>query len=546
MHIARSLSLSLVLAALGAAHVHAADAAPAAAGSDSTAVESFKPEEKLSEGSVVVGGQRIEYQAIAGTLVVHPRGWDDVPQNADRDAKGAATEASMFFVAYIRKGTRPADRPVTFIYNGGPGSSSAWLHMGAFGPRRVVTDDARHGSGAPYAIVNNDYSLIDASDLVFIDAPGAGFSRTAGKDRDKAYYGVDGDAHAFASFITQFLGKYGRWNSPKFLFGESYGTTRSAALVALLETDPVYSVDVNGVILLSQVLMFDGSPDGPGRSGSPEDNPGVELPYELSLPTYAATAWYHHRLPQAQPELVPFLTEVEDFALGEYASALAAGSALSPARRQAVADKLHAYTGLPVDYILKANLRVNGAKFEQNLLGDGRVVGRVDTRYSGPAFDPLSENAEYDALLSALSSPFTSAFNDYVRKDLKYGEGRRFKLFADDMKSWSVDHQAPGSPPPPQGTSLNVIPDLSVAMKYNPRLKVLLNAGYYDLATPFFQGVYEMHHLLIPPQLQDNIEYRFYESGHMVYSRPDSLQALHATVARFIAANAGATGPAGH
>ena len=537
--------IPLILCLVAAAGVQAADAPAPAPAADAAAAESFTPEERLSEGSVVVGGQRIDYQAIAGTVVVHPKGWDDVPQNADKDAKGAPTEASMFFVAYIRKGARAADRPVTFIYNGGPGSSTAWLHMGAFGPRRVVTADGARGAAAPYAVVNNDYSLLDASDLVFIDAPGAGFSRTAGKDREKAFYGVDGDAHAFAEFITQFLGRYGRWNSPKFLFGESYGTTRSAALVALLETDEAFGVDVNGVILLSQILMYDGSDDGPGRDGSPEDNPGVELPYELSLPTYAATAWYHHRLPQAQPDLAPFLAEVEEFALGDYATALAAGSALSPARRQAVADKLHAYTGLPVDYILKANLRVNGAKFEQTVLGDGRIVGRVDTRYTGPAWDPLSENAEYDADLAAISSPYVAAFNDYVRKDLKFGEGRRFKLFADDVRAWNVDHQAPGAQPPAQGESLNVIPDLSIAMKYNPRLKVMMNAGYFDLATPFFQGVYEMRHLLIPPQLQGNVEYRFYESGHMVYARPDSLRELHANVARFIAANAAVAGPAG-
>jgi carboxypeptidase C (cathepsin A) len=541
-----AVSIFLALAALGLVDAQGADAPAPAAAPEAAAVESFRPEEKQSDGSVVIGGQRIDYQAIAGTLVVHPKGWDDVPQNADKDAKGAPTEASIFFVAYLKKGARPADRPLTFIYNGGPGSSTAWLHMGAFGPRRVATADGMRGAAAPYAIVNNDYSLLDASDLVFIDAPGTGFSRTAGKDREKAFYGVDGDAHAFADFIAQFLGKYGRWNSPKFLFGESYGTTRSAALVALLETDESFGIDVNGVILLSQILMFDGSDDGPGRDGSPEDNPGVELPYELSLPTYAATAWYHHRLPQGQPELAPFLAEVEDFALGDYATALAAGSALPPARRQAVADKLHAYTGLPVDYLLKANLRVNGAKFEQNVLGDGRIVGRVDTRYTGPAFDPLAENAEYDAQLAAISSPYVAAFNDYVRKDLKFGEGRRFKLFADDIKVWNADHQAPGAPPVAQGTSLNVIPDLSIAMKYNPRLKVQLNAGYYDLATPFFQGVYEMRHLLIPPQLQDNIEFRFYESGHMVYARPDSLRSLHANVAGFIAANAGAAGAAGH
>ncbi len=292
--------LPMVLAAILAPAVHADETGSKdkdKARADAPAVETFKPEEKQSDGSVTIGGQRIDYQAFAGTLVVHAKGWDDVPQNADKEAKEGPAEASMFYVAYFKKGAKPAERPVTFIYNGGPGSSTVWLHMGAFGPRRVVTADGTHSAAAPYTVVNNDYSLLDASDLVFIDAPGAGFSRIAGKDRDKAFYGVDGDAHAFAEFITQFLAKYGRWNSPKYLFGESYGTTRSAVVVSLLETDEAYNVDFNGVVLLSQVLDVRRQRRRSRSDGSPEDNPGVELPYELSLPTYAATAWYHHKLP---------------------------------------------------------------------------------------------------------------------------------------------------------------------------------------------------------------------------------------------------------
>ncbi len=506
--------------------------------SESAMPESFKPEEKQSEGSVTIGGQKIDYQAMAGTLVVHAKGWDDVPQNADKDAKEGPAEASMFYVAYFKKSAKPTERPLTFVYNGGPGSSTVWLHMGAFGPRRVVTAEGSHSTGAPYPMVNNEYSLLDVSDVVFIDAPGAGFSRTAGKDRDKAFYSVDGDAHAFAEFIKQFLAKYGRWNSPKYLFGESYGTTRSAALVALLETDNDFNVDFNGVILLSQILSFDGSPD------APEYNPGVDLPYELVLPTFAATAWYHHKLPGTAGELAPFLAEVEKFALGEYATALAAGSSLDADGRNAIAAKLHDYTGLPVQYILKSDLRVSGGKFEQNVTGGGdTITGRLDSRFTGPAFDPQSETAEYDPQSAAISSAYVSVFNDYVRRDLKF-EGHRFKLFADDIKSWIMDHNPPGNPNP-EPRSLNVMPDLAIAMKYNPKLKVQLNAGYYDLATPFFEGVYEMHHLQIPPKLQDNIEFRFYESGHMVYAREESLKQLHANVARFISANSNLSGAPG-
>ena len=291
--------------------------------------EQFKPEEQASKGSVTVGGNSINYDAYAGTIIVHPKGWDDVPQNnPDKDPKNQPAEASMFYVAYFKSDAKDTQRPVTFLYNGGPGSSTMWLHMGAFGPKRVVTADDSHTPAAPYSIVNNDFSLLDVSDLVFIDAPGTGFSRISGKDREKAFYGVDQDAHAFADFIVQFLTKYGRWNSPKYLFGESYGTTRSAVLSNVLETE--HDLDLNGVILLSQILSFDLSADGP------EFNPSIDLPYELALPTYAATAWYHHKLPDAHPDLAPLLTEVEHFAMTEYAEALAAGSSLAPEQRQAV------------------------------------------------------------------------------------------------------------------------------------------------------------------------------------------------------------------
>jgi len=209
----------------------------AAAGKhDSAKPEDFKPEQQASKGSVTISGKAIPYDAFAGTMVVHPKGWDDVPQNQDKDDKSLPAEASMFYVAYFKSGEQGAGRPVTFFFNGGPGSSTIWLHMGAFGPKRVITSDDSHTSAAPYPVVNNDFSLLDVSDLVFVDAPGTGFSRIAGKDREKAFYSVDGDADAFADFISQFLAKYSRWNSPKYLFGESYGTTRSAALINLLET----------------------------------------------------------------------------------------------------------------------------------------------------------------------------------------------------------------------------------------------------------------------------------------------------------------------
>jgi carboxypeptidase C (cathepsin A) len=491
--------------------------------------EGLKPEQQASQGSVTIAGKAIAYDAFAGTIVVHPKGWDDVPENRDKDDKSVPPEASMFYVAYFKSGD-PGPRPVTFFYNGGPGSSTVWLHMGAFGPKRVVTLDNSHTPAAPYQVVNNDYSLLDATDLVFIDAPGTGFSRIAGKDREKVFYGTDADAEAFADFITQFLAKYGRWNSPKYLFGESYGTTRSGALINVLETGRL--IDFNGVILLSQILCYDINAD------TPQFNPGIDLPYQLALPTYAATAWYHHKLPDPPAELAPLLTEVEHFAMTDYAIALGAGSALPPDQRQAIVAKLHRYTGLPADYIEKSDLRVNAGQFEKTLFADTDLTtGRLDTRFSGPTLDPLSREAEYDPQSAAIASAYVSAFNDYVRKDLKFGENREYKPEIDVEKGWNFLHQPPGAPVPiPQAP--NVMVDLAAAMKYNPELKVLLNAGYFDLATPFYEGIFEMQHLPIPAKMQKNIEFKFYESGHMVYAHEASLKELHGNVAAFIVGTA--------
>jgi carboxypeptidase C (cathepsin A) len=500
--------------------------------------EPFKSESKTSTGSVTVGGQTIAYQAVAGTLIVHPKGWDDVPHDpkADKedtspgsegDGHNPTAEASMFYVAYF-KNNGGTTRPVTFLYNGGPGSATVWLHMGAFGPRRIVTSTDSHTPAAPYSLVNNASSLLDVSDLVFIDAPGTGFSRIAGKDKEKAFFGIDQDAYAFAEFVSQFLTKYGRWNSPKYLFGESYGTPRSAVLINQLEADR--SVDFNGVILLSQILSFDLSPDRPAN------NPGIDVPYETVLPTYAATAWYHHKLSGDHPDLPALLAEVEQFAMGDYARALAAGSDLPAAERTAIAQKLHDYTGLPVEYILKADLRIDGGEFRQTLQSaEEMTTGRLDTRFSGPDIDPLSQRANYDPQSSALSSAYVSAFNDYARKELHWTPDEAFKPSIGTFRTWNFSHAQPGQTPPiPSGMPANVLPDLANAMKINPTLKVQLNAGYFDLATPFYQGVYEMHHLPMPAKLQSNIEYQFYDSGHMVYAKDSSLRALHDNVAGFI------------
>ena len=498
------------------------------------------PADSTTEGSVTVGGEKIAYRAVAGTLTVGSTDSQDAmlgmdgkmlpdtgekAPDPDKPEEATAT-ARMFYVAYFKKDA-PAGRPVTFLYNGGPGSATMWLHMGSFGPKRVVTTDAQHDEGAPYKIVNNDYSLLDVSDVVFIDAPGTGFSRIMGEDKEKAFWGVDQDAHAFDRFIRRLLTKYNRWNSPKYLLGESYGTPRSAVLSADLQ-----NVDLNGIILLSQILSFDNSIDGP------KWNPGVDQAYALGLPTFAASAFYHHKLPTQPAALEPFLAEVGQYAMGDYMSALLKGSELPETSKQAVAEKLHQYTGLPVAYLMRANLRVTGAAFSKQLqLDDETTTGRLDTRYKGPDIDPLSSDAEYDPQSNAISSAYTAALNQYMRTDLKYGENQTYKpgAYADPDFSWDLRHQPPGGPPANQqwgGT--NVMPDLAYTMKSNPKMKVMLAGGYYDLATPYFEGKFEMHHLQIPQKLQANISYHYYQSGHMVYVNEEVLKQFHADVAAFI------------
>ncbi|HKN22907.1 MAG TPA: hypothetical protein VJX73_15895 [Terracidiphilus sp.] len=496
--------------------------------------ETTLPADSTTQGAIDVGGQHIAYTAIAGTITVGSTdsqdaqlGPDGKPQAGSQllldepdKAKDAPPVARMFYVAYFKTGAKAEERPITFFYNGGPGSSTVWLHMGSLGPKHVMTAGDTHLPAAPYTMVDNPNSLLDVSDLVFIDMPGTGFGRLIGKDAEKTFWGIDGDAGAFAHFIERFITKYARWNSPKFIFGESYGTTRSAVLADLLENK--YDTDLNGVILLSQIFNFTADIDVPGA------NPGVDLPYVLGLPTYAATAFYHKKLPTQPAALEPFLAEVEQFTMGPYAHALALGTDVGADEKQQVAGKLHEYTGLPVAYLLKANLRVTGPEFEKTLQDDSDVTtGRLDTRFSGPTLNPLSENAEYDPQSSAISSAYVSLFNDYVRRDLKYGDGQTYVPEVYGEEHWDFKHN--GNP-----VSVNVAPDLAEAMKTNPRLKVMVNGGYYDLATPFFAAQYEDKHLPIPQSLAKNIEYDWYESGHMVYVRDECVKQLHDRVAAFI------------
>ncbi len=434
MHLSRCLACALAVSLLTSPLARSAeDNSTAKPSTTDKAPDRAAYADSTTQGAVDANGQHIVYTAVAGTITVGATdeqdaqlGMDGKPESGSelaisepKDPKDAPPVARMFYVAYFKKDAKAEERPITFFYNGGPGSSTVWLHMGSLGPKHVVTSGDQHLPAAPYKLVDNSNSLLDVSDLVFIDAPGTGFGRLIGKDAEKAFWGVDEDGGAFTRFIARFITKYSRWNSPKFIFGESYGTTRSAVLAKMLEDRA--SIDLNGVILLSQIFNFSSFID------LANTNPGIDLPYELALPTFAATAWYHKRLPQQPAALEPFLKEVEDFALGAYAHALALGTDLTDSEKQAVAEKMHEFTGLPTAYLVKANLRVTGGEFEKSFQDENDItIGRYDTRFTGPSLNPLSEAAEYDPQSAAISSAYVSLLNDYMRRDLKYGEGQTY------------------------------------------------------------------------------------------------------------------------
>ncbi len=524
--------------------------APQKTTTTTTATVSSEPEKKgislppdsISEGTVSVeGGKAIAFRTVAGMLAVGSTdsqdariGLDGMPlpdSGVELPAKpeDRPATARMFYTAYFAKDADQRTRPIVFLYNGGPGSATMYLRMTSMGPVRVQLPDLHHPAGGPYEISSNPYCLLDAADLVFIDAPGTGYSRVEGKDAFKAFYGIDADAAAFDRFIRRFLTKYNRWSSPKFLFGESYGTTRDAVLAAALQH---HGVDLNGVVFLSQILSFDNSADGS------DSNPGTENGFFLALPSFAATAWFHHKIPNPPATLEPWIHEVEQFALGDYATALLAGSDLSAERKAAVAAKLESYTGIPASLWLKANLRLTGGEFAKYLQDPADITtGRLDSRYQGPAMDPLSRDTDYDPFSDSIEASIIAAMNTYARETLKFGENMTYKPGAREPGfDWNMKHHAFG-PDGWEGTSTNVMGDIAYTMKVNPRMHVLLMGGYFDLGTLYFGAEYEMKHLPIPQDLVKNIEYKFFPTGHMVYVNEDALKALHDRTAQFIHEN---------
>jgi carboxypeptidase C (cathepsin A) len=500
----KKFALILTLGLLAALPAYA-DEAPAAGSKTDAAKAAPIPKELKSttHHSVTVGGKSIGYDATAGTLLI----------KNDKDE----AVASMFYVAYTAGDSK---RPVTFIFNGGPGSSSMWLHMGSFAPVRVVTPDAQSTPPAPYDLAPNPYSLLDKSDLVFVDAIGTGFSRVVGKGEGKDFYGVDQDVSAFGRFIQRYISLNARWNSPKFLLGESYGTTRAAGLSAWLERR---GLALNGVVLVSSWLDPYVDFFGP--------NYATDEPYELYLPTMAATAWYHDKIPNKPADLAAFVQQAREFALGEYATALTKGDKLTPAERQAIAAKLSGFIGLSPQYILEAKLRVTPDRFQKELLrGEARTTGRLDARYTGIDHDSAGESPESDAASDAFGPAFVASFNNYVRTELKFETDMSYKPTAYDVgNDWDWSHNIDGNKSP----LFDVAEDLRIAMTEDPHLQVFSANGYYDFATPFLETEYTLDHMGLDDSLQKNLHYGYYESGHMIYMHVPALRQLKADLAKF-------------
>ena len=445
-----------------------------------------------SQHSIVVQGQTVSYDAVIGSIIL-------------RNDAGKAT-GELFYTGYFRtNGGPPSQRPIVFSYNGGPGSASFWLHMGIMGPRRVVTPTVGPQGPPPYPLADNDYTLLDKADIVMIDPIGTGFSHTLGDTPGSEFWGIDEDASSLSQFIRRFLSEYERWNSPRYLLGESYGTTRSAVLASHLQRA---NIDLNGIVLVSSVLQFN----------TIQFAPGDDLPYIVNLPSYAVVAEYLDALPGGKPaDLDAFMKEVEGWATTEYATALLAGTTLDPGRRAQIVDQMHRYTGLSPEFIEKADLRVTAPAFEAELLRDeGQIVGRLDARFTGPAGDLLSPRPSHDPQSTAISSAYTSAFNSYIRDELGY-DGDREYVPSGATRDWNWGRLGGGGGFVRGGGTPNVAPDLANAMRRNPRLEVLLVNGIYDLATPYFAAVWTMDRMGLPPELRDNIQRADFAAGHMMY-----------------------------
>jgi carboxypeptidase C (cathepsin A) len=460
-------------------------------------------DEKASQTSHVLrlDGRDIKYTATAGTL----------PIRLD-DGKVAAR---MFFVAYTKDGDDVRTRPIAFLYNGGPGSASVWLHMGSFGPRRVQMGDEGAQPSPPYQLVDNDQSLLDVTDLVFVDAIDTGYSRVMAGVNASQFHGQSGDIRSFGEFINEYLGAYARWPSPKLLIGESYGTIRSAGLADELQSR--HGIELNGIALVSSLLTY--------QTLSPA--PNNDIPYAVLVPSFAATAWFHKKLPAdlQAAGLKKVIDEARAFAFGEYAAALTKGNTLTDAEQKAIAQKLARYTGLPEGFVVESNLRVSAGRFRKELLRDTRLtLGRYDARFTGLDRDAAGEQSEYDPSDAAVKGAITATFQQYVRDELKWETDMHYPTLGAQVQPWTYD----------QNRYMDMTDALRRAMAKNPFLRVFVACGYYDLATPFAGSEFNVSHLAFDRSISERVSLGYYESGHMIYLRPSAHKLLRSDIARFI------------
>jgi carboxypeptidase C (cathepsin A) len=466
----------------------------------------------VTRHEATIGGAVVPYTATAGRILL-------------REEEGKK-RASFFFVSYHREGIEdPATRPIVFAFNGGPGSSSVWLHLGLLGPVRVDMHDDALPVASPGKLIPNEGSLLDLADLVFIDPVSTGFSRAIPEEEAKEFHHFKRDIESVGDFIRLYLTRFGRWASPKFLIGESYGTTRSAGLSGYLLDR--HGIALNGVMLVSSVLNFQTIAIDRTTGGFYRGN---DLPYVVYLPSYAASARYHGRLaPELQERpLADFLSEVEEFAVTEYAAALLSGSRLAADRRTEIADRLAQYTGLSAQFVARSDLRIEMQHFCKELLRDeGRTVGRLDARYRGVDRYRVGSHLEHDASLDALTGPYTSALNDYVRRTLEYESDLPYEILTERVMPWSYEDF--------ENAFVDVSETLRGAMTRNPAMRVFVANGYYDLATPFSATRYTFDHLGLDPELEGNVSMGYYEAGHFMYVHTPSLLRLRADLGEFIA-----------
>ncbi|RMG91982.1 MAG: peptidase S10 [Chloroflexi bacterium] len=470
-----------------------------------------REETAVTHHVITINGEQIPYTVTAGTILLKEE------TEKEEKAEGFKPKASIFYVAYTRDDVEDVSkRPITFSFNGGPGSSSVWLHLGVLGPRRVETDEVGNLLPPPYRLVDNEFSLLDKTDLVFIDPVSTGYSRAVPGEKPREFHEFKKDIESVGEFIRLYTTRNMRWLSPKFLIGESYGTTRAGGLSGFLQEK--YGMYLNGIMLVSAILNFQ----------TAYFRPGNDLPYILFLPTYTATAWYHGRLDdELQADLRQTLAEVEAFALGEYTLALMKGDTLPADERANIVQKLARYTGLSPVYVERADLRIEIHRFVKELLRDeGRTVGRLDSRFKGIDRDAVGEHYEYDPSYVVIQGPYTAVLNDYVRRELQFESDLPYEILTSRVWPWRYKEF--------ENSYVNVAETLRKAMTINPYLKVFVANGYYDLATPYFATEYTFNHLGLDRSLRGNVSMAYYEAGHMMYAHQPSLARLKEDLAAFI------------